>query len=213
MWLRWITAALLVPTAIYTAATVVFNAPASPVQIRLAPLASGILGQYFTQDWQLFGPTPGNSAQMLVVEAKVRSAGGKITMAPAIDVEYQIDRLPRTNRLLPTKVPTVVLAFQETFAGYTNLLVKIDKSQKSQRRILTKILNQRYSVDLQELDRFLSAESEILYPGKTVVSVRALFAQRKIVPYSDRYLNPQPVEPATLILRTMWMPFVPDVTN
>ena len=213
MWLRWITAVLLVPAAIYTAATVVFNAPASPVQIRLAPLASGILGQYFTQDWQLFGPTPGDSAQMLIVEAKVRSADGKITIAPAVDVEYRIDRLPRANRLLPTKVPTVVLAFQEVFATYTNLLVKIDHSPKSQRGLLTGILNQRYSVDLQELDRFLSAESAILYPGKTVVAVRALFAQRKIVPYSERYLNPQPVEPPKLILRLMWMPFVPDVAN
>lgn len=78
---------------------------------------------------------------------------------------------------------------------------------------LMNYVNKKFGADLGELDRFLSAEATDLYPGETVVSVRALFAQRPIVPYSERYMNPPPREPMQVLLQTQWMPFISHVAN
>lgn len=212
-WLRWVAVLMLVPVAIYVCASIVVNVPASPARNRLFPLATTVLGQYFVQDWHLFGPTPGTTAQMLFVEAKVRSPDGAVHIAPSVDVEYQIDRMPRADRIMPSKIPGVVLAFQEGFADYGNILSKLQRAPKNVRGRLMNYVNKKFGADLGELDRFLSAEATDLYPGETVVSVRALFAQRPIVPYSERYMNPPPREPMQVLLQTQWMPFISHVAN
>jgi hypothetical protein len=204
---------LLIPVIVYSVACVIYNAPASPAAIRLYPAANAVIGSYFSQDWQLFGPTPGIAADSLVVQALLRSANGSVTLSPAEDVEYQVDRLPRANRLLPTKLPTVILGFQEVFAQYANTLMTIQKAPRSARATLIRRLNQNYRDELGELDRFLSVEAQHLFPGMHISSVRAIFSSTPIVPYSQRYQNPPPPERNSLILRTDWMPFIPGVAN
>lgn len=211
--LRGVVMVLLIPVIVYSVACVIYNAPASPAQIRLYPAANAVIGSYFSQDWQLFGPTPGLTIDSLAVQALLRSANGSVTLSPAEDVEHQIDRLPRANRLLPTKLPTVILAFQEEFSQYANTLVTIQKAPRSTRAALIRGLNHNYRDSLGELDRFLSVEAQHLFPRMHISEVRAIFGSTPIVPYSQRYQNPPPPEKNDLLLRTDWMPFIPGVAN
>lgn len=204
---------LLIPVIVYSLACVIYNAPVSPAQIRLYPAASTIMGSYFSQDWQLFGPTPGTSADSLGVQAQLRSANGSVTLSSAEDVEFQIDRLPRANRLLPTKLPGVILAFQEGFAQYANALVAIRKAPRSERAALTSALNRQDRYELGELDRFLSVEAQQLFPRMHITAVRAIFGSTPIVPYSQRYQYPPPPEKDNPTLQTNWMGFIPGVAN
>ena len=203
----------MIPVIVYSLACLIYNAPASPAQIRLSRAANTVIGSYFQQDWQLFGPTPATSADSLTVQALMKSPNGAVTLSPAEDVEYQIDRLPRANRLLPTKLPTVILAFQESFAVYANNMLTIQKAPRSARAALIKTLNWTYRYNLGELARFLSVEAQHLFPGKRISSVRAIFSTTPIVPYSQRYQSPPPLEKDIFILRTDWMRFIPNVVN
>jgi len=202
----------LVPVAFYMASTVIYNAPHSPAQIRLASFVSGYMNPYFEQDWQLFGPTPGTSNDSLVIDAKVaRSSRG--CSAPPIDVEYSIDRMPRHQRLLPSKLPGVILGFQETFAQYAKLLNQIQHQPATGQPALRNELSSMYSSSFGELDRFLSVEARINYPGCEISAVKAILASTPIVPYSQRYQNPPPHEDLKPVLRTGWMPYIPGVAN
>jgi hypothetical protein len=207
--------AALLPVALFTAACLVYNAPASPAQIRLAGAVSDVMDPYFSQDWQLFAPTPGTSNDLLYLEVTLRQAGAtKVLQTEPLEIEGAIDRTPRSMRLNPTKLPGVILAFQENAANYTQLAGQIQANYPpSQRAAQMKALLKNFDPTFRELQRFLSVRAASLYPDARIIAVRGTFKEQAIVPFSERYADPAPKEPITGVLQTAWMAYVPGVAD
>jgi hypothetical protein len=198
--------------AVYVFCCLVYNAPASPAQIRMAKPVKAIMDPYFAQNWMLFAPNPASANKQLLLEAKLMTSSGEKTTAP-IDIGTAIDRMPRNNRLFPTKRPGIILAFQQIFQNYSNLSKRIKvQAPKARQPRLQEELVHRYSTAFDELQHFLSAEARVRYPGSTIVSVRATFRMQPIVPFSQRNEKPAPKEPTELIAQTAWMPYVQEVS-
>ncbi|WP_208900697.1 DUF5819 family protein [Streptomyces incarnatus] len=210
----FVTAALL-PVALFTVACLLYNAPASPVQARLARPVNDVMAPYFSQDWELFAPTPGTSNDLLYLEVTMRRAGsGTTVQTKPLEIEGAIDRTPRDRRWNPTKLPGVVLAFQENAADYARQFSQIDENYPADERAAQKkALLKRYTPTFQELQRFLSVRAASLYPDAKIIAVRGTFKQQPIVPFSQRYERPAPRQPVTGILKTAWMAYVPGVAN
>ncbi|MEU6173932.1 DUF5819 family protein [Streptantibioticus parmotrematis] len=207
--------AALLPVALFTAACLIYNAPASPVQVRLARPVNDVMGPYFSQDWQLFAPTPGTTNDLLYLEVTMRRAGSATAVqTKPLEIEGAIDRTPRERRWNPTKLPGVVLAFQENAADYARQSGQIDENYPADERAAQhKALLKRFTPTFEELQRFLSVRASSLYPGAKILAVRATFKEQPIVPFSQRYESPAPSQPVAGVLRTSWMSYVPGVAD
>lgn len=215
-WRLGVASALLLPlAAAYSLLCLAYNAPASPAQIRLAGPVDAVMNTYFTQDWMLFAPTPATDNSFMYVQVQLRHPGSTTTVTTVSqEIEAAIDVLPRGDRVLPTKLPGVVLAFQEDMQGYAQQLAVIDKNDpKKDQPAAESALAGRYHSEFVKLQRFLSVRAATLYPGDQILAVRASFARQPIVPFSQRYETPAPPEPVSVFFQTTWFPYVPGVTD
>jgi hypothetical protein len=131
-----------------------------------------------------------------------------------VEIEAAMNESPRSFRLNPTKLPGVLLDFQENIERYVRLYSQLKMvPSATQRSRQTSALNNSFNAVFKEIQRFLSATAASLYPNTQIISVRGTFASRAIIPFSDRYEKPQPTEPIHLILRTVWLPFVQGVAR
>jgi len=209
--LRLIGAVAVLVAIFYAVCCTIYNAPASPAQIRIAGFTQRVLNPYFQQTWTLFGPTPGTSNNILLLYVRVQTPHGIVSEAP-VNIEAAIDRLPRSDRLLPSKLPGVVLDFQETFSNYENLLYKTrTKAPVAQRALIEKVLRAQFGPEFVELQRLMSLEALNYFHGADVVQVRAVFADQAMTPFSERYERNPPVAEPRLLLNSGWMAFVPGV--
>jgi hypothetical protein len=197
---------------VYALCCVVYNAPASPAQIRLAKPVKSMMDPYFAQDWMLFAPNPSTTNKQLLLEAKLKTSGSGEKVTTPIDIGTAIDRMPRDDRLFPTKRPGVILAFQQMFQNYSNMSKRIQaQAPKARQPHLQEELVRRYATAFDELRNFLSAEARVRYPGSTIVSVRATFTTQAIVPFSQRNEKPAPNEKKEMIVQTAWMPYASGI--
>ena len=203
----------LVPVIVFTAACVVYNAPASPARNRLADATNRLLEPYFSQDWQLFGPTPGNSINLVYMEARLKTPSGAVVEAAPVEIEDAIDRAPRDFRINPTKLPGVLLAFDESAQKYTQQATDIKKLPKDQQGAAQTELDKGFATNFLEMQRFFSARAATLYPDSQILAVKATFKNRPIVPFSARYEDPQPEQPTDAELETSWLDYVPGVAR
>lgn len=203
----------LVPVVGYSAACLVYNAPPSPARNRVASVASAVMEPYFWQDWQLFGPTPGSDVNLLYLDAQVRLPSGAVVQTSPVEIEDTIDRSPRKFRINPTKLPGILLALDEGAQHYDQVATNIRKLPAGQRAKAQRDLDQAFAPNFLELQRFLSSRAASLYPGGQILSVRATFKIRPIVPFSARYASPQPVEKTKALLQTSWLDYVPGVAQ
>ncbi|MFD9126627.1 DUF5819 family protein [Kitasatospora sp. NPDC059571] len=203
----------LVPAVLFSFACLVYNAPASPARNRVAAEATSFMEPYFWQDWQLFGPTPGDSNTLIYLQAEVRDASGKVVQTSPVEIEEAIDRAPQQFRINPTKLPGVPLAFNEFAQRYTQAAGNIKKLPEAERTRAQKEIDETYRTDFLQLQRFLSAQAATLYPEQDVVAVKASFKHRPIVPFSQRYQSPQPQQPVNPMLETSWLDYVPGVAR
>ncbi len=202
----------MLPVLAFTAACLVYNAPQSPASVRLAGTARKVLEPYFWQDWQLFGPTPGTSNNLVYLQARIQYQGKVVETAP-VEVEDAIDKAPRDFRINPTKLPGIMLAFDQTSSHYANAATRIKKLPAVQRKTAQAELDKRYKADFGEMQRFFSARAHSLYPGARILAVQATFKTRPMIPFSERYEHPRPVEKVKGLLRTSWMAYVPGVAQ
>lgn len=204
----------LVPVTVFSLACLLYNAPPSPVKVRLGHRASTIVEPYFGQDWELFAPTPGTTNDLLYLQARLIPKGStEVVTTQPVEVEGAIDRMPRGNRFLPTKLPGVMLAFQESADQYTRTSNDISKAPKDLQPAMRKDLDARFAPSFDEMQRFLSARAATLYPGARIIAIRATFERRDIVPFSERYVVPTPHEPEKPELQTSWMTYVDGVAK
>lgn len=203
----------LVPVVLYTAACLVYNAPASPARNRVDSTAVAFMEPYFWQDWQLFGPTPGDSNSLVYMEAQVRLPSGQVVQTSPVEIEGAIDRAPRGFRVNPTKLPGIMLAFDEGAQHYDQAATRIKKLPASQRAQAQTDLDKAYANDFLEMQRFMSARAESLYPQDRIVAVRATFKTQPIIPFSERYESPAPKEPVEPLMQTSWLPYVAGVAQ
>ncbi|WP_406124742.1 DUF5819 family protein [Streptomyces sp. NBC_00989] len=202
----------ILPVLAFTAACLVYNAPQSPASVRLAATARKVLEPYFWQDWQLFGPTPGTSNNLVYLQARIQYRGKVVETAP-VEVEEAIDRAPRGFRINPTKLPGIMLAFDQTSSHYASAATRIRKLPAAQQKSAQAELDKRYQADFREMQRFFSARAHSLYPGARILAVQATFKTRPMIPFSERYEHPRPAEQAKGLLRTSWMAYVPGVAQ
>lgn len=210
---RALVLAALVPVVVFTAACVVYNAPASPARNRVAAAASRILEPYFSQDWQLFGPTPGDSTSLVYLEARVKTPAGSVVETSPVEIEDAIDRAPQNFRINPTKLPGVLLAFDENAQKYTQQASDIKKLPTDQQAAAQTDLDKSFATNFLEMQRFFSSRAATLYPNDEIIAVKATFKNRPIVPFSARYASPQPDEPIDAELETSWLDYVPGVAQ
>ncbi|WP_370083861.1 DUF5819 family protein [Streptacidiphilus sp. MAP12-16] len=199
---------------LYTLACLVYNAPASPAKTRLATPVNAVINPYFGQDWMLFAPAPSTVNDILMMDVKLKAGNseGETTTIP-VDIEEPIDRMPRSNRVMPTKLPGVLLALQESFTNYANGLNDALKAPKAQQPALEDALSRRYAAEFVELQRFLSIRAGTMYPDAQIIAVRATFDKRPITPFSERDMHPAPKQPVQGVLQTAWMPYVSGVAD
>ncbi|MDH6577067.1 DUF5819 family protein [Kitasatospora sp. MAP5-34] len=210
---RALVLAALVPVVLFTAACVVYNAPASPARNRLVGPVNRVLEPYFAQDWQLFGPTPGDSVSLVYMAARMKTPSGAVVETPPVEIEDAIDRSPQDFPINPTKLPGVLLAFDETAQKYTQQATDIKKLPADQKAAAQTDLDKSFATNFLEMRRFFSAQAATLYPHNEILAVKATFKDRPIVPFSARYANPQPVEPTDPELETSWLDYVPGVAQ
>lgn len=202
----------VLPVLAFMAACLVYNAPQSPASVRLIGPARRVLEPYFWQDWQLFGPTPGTSNDLVYLQARIQYGGETVETAP-VEVEEAIDRAPRGFRINPTKLPGIMLAFDQTSSHYASAATRIKKLPAAQRKAAQAALDKQYKADFEEMQRFFSARAHSLYPGARILAVQATFKTRPIVSFSERYESPHPKEKLKGLLQTSWMPYVPGVAQ
>jgi len=202
----------MLPVLAFTAACLVYNAPQSPASVRLIGPARQVLEPYFWQDWQLFGPTPGTSNDQVYLRARIQYGGGVVETAP-VEVEKAIDEAPRGFRINPTKLPGIMLAFDQASSHYASAATRIKKLPAAQRKAAQAALDKRYKTDFEEMQRFFSARAHSLYPGARILAVQATFKTQPIIPFSERYESPRPKETIKGLLQTSWMPYVPGVAQ
>lgn len=212
--LRITTLLALLTVALYTAACLVYNAPDSPAKSRLQKAADAVMQPYFWQDWQLFGPTPGSNDDLIYLTVRMRSAGsGQVVQTSPVEIEQAIDRSPRAFPLNPTKLPGIPLAFDAAANRYARMATDFKKLPPAQRKAARAELDKQYVPEFREIQRFLSARAATMYPQTDIVSVKAVFKTRPIIPFSERYVTPQPEEKTKGILETSWMDYVPGVSR
>ncbi len=203
----------LVPVVLFTLACLAYNAPASPARNRVASAATAFMEPYFWQDWQLFGPTPGDSNSLIYLQAQIKLPSGKVVQTSPLEIEQAIDRAPQQFRVNPTKLPGVLLAFDQAAQHYDQAATNIKKLPASQRAAAQTDLDKAYATDFLEMQRFFSARASSLYPQSQILAVRATFESQPIIPFSDRYERPQPKEPIDPLLVTSWLSYVPGVAQ
>lgn len=213
--LRVAVALLGMVAAVYSVACLDYNAPASPASVRLAGPVNAMINTYFNQDWMLFAPTPATDNSLLYIQVQLRRPGSATTVTTAPeDIEAAIDVLPRSDRVLPTKLPGVVLGFQENFQAYSRQLAQITQDDpKSEQGPARKALAARYTTEFVALQRFLSVRAATLYPGDRILAVRASFARQPIVPFSQRDQVPAPSETIKIFEQTDWLAYVAGVAD
>ncbi|MFD9277154.1 DUF5819 family protein [Streptomyces mirabilis] len=212
--LRICTFLALLPVALYTAACLVYNAPDSPAKSRIQGAVAHVMQPYFWQDWQLFGPTPGSNDDLIYLTVRMRTAGSdQVVQTSPVEIEQAIDRAPRAFPLNPTKLPGIPLAFDAAANRYARMVTDFKKLPAAQRKAAQADLDKQYVPEFQEIQRFLSARAATMYPGADIVSVKAAFKTRPIIPFSERYVIPKPEEKSKGILETSWMDYVPGVAR
>jgi hypothetical protein len=202
-----------VPIAVvYSVACLLYNAPKSPATIRIAGFTNAVIGSYFEQDWQLFGPTPQSSNNLIYLQVRIRAGDKEIETSP-VEVESAIDQAPRAFPLNPTKLAAVTLAFNEDMHNYAN-------SDEQVRRLPARLRAQaRYQLNVSnrwffaELQRFFSARASSLYPGSDILALRVSFASQPMVPFSDRYEQPPPGQQPARLATTSWLAYIPGVAG
>jgi hypothetical protein len=203
----------LVPVVLFTVACLVYNAPASPARNRVAAAATDFMEPYFWQDWQLFGPTPGDNNSLIYLQTQIKLPSGRVVQTSPIEIEKSIDQSPQQFRVNPTKLPGVLLAFDQAAQHYDQAATNIKKLPTAERSTAQTNLDEAYATDFLEMRRFFSAQASILYPQSQILAVRATFDDQPIVPFSDRYESPQPKEPVQALLVTSWLAYVPGVAQ
>jgi hypothetical protein len=203
---------MLVVVAVFTAATLIYNSPASPARNRLS-FAAKVLQPYFWQDWQLFGPNPPVRNDLIYLRVRLRDAAGQQTETPPTEIERAIDRAPRHMRINPTKTPGVMLAFNASATNFSRSLTAIGKMPVAAQDGARKRLFDQYANFFVEMQRFFSASADGLFPGRDIVAVRADFRSTSIVPFSQRNQDPPPVQPEKELLDTNWLTYVPGVAR
>ncbi|AEV86900.1 hypothetical protein ACWT_5882 [Actinoplanes sp. SE50] len=203
---------LLLVVALFTAATLIYNAPASPARNRL-DFVPKLLQPYFWQDWQLFGPNPPVTNNLIYLEVRLRDATGQVTESAPAEIEQAIDRQPRSFRTNPTKTPGIMLAFNASANNFARAASAIAKMPADQQADARKKLFDEYANFFVEMQRFFSASADGLYPGRDIVAVRARFRTRSIVPFSQRYQDPPPAQPEKELLDTSWLTYIPGIAR
>jgi hypothetical protein len=202
----------LAVAAVYSIACLIYNAPNSPATVRTTSFAHDVIGPYFQQDWQLFGPTPPSSNNLISMQTRILVGGKEIETSP-VEIESAIDQAPHNFPLNPTKLANITLALNEQMQTYINETDQIRKLPSSLRSKAERQLNVANKWFFAELQRFLSAYAGTLYQGKHIVDLRATFESQPIVPFSDRYEQPQPTEKPTNLATTSWLAYVPGVAE
>ncbi|OIJ98858.1 DUF5819 family protein [Streptomyces monashensis] len=204
----------LVPVMLFTAACLVYNAPNSPAKARVARPVNRFMGAYFEQDWQLFGPNPGTSVDLVYVEARIKPAGkNEVVQTQPVEIEDAIDRTPRDFRVNPTKLPGVMLGFNEFATKYIKEKEEVDQLPASRRAQAVKYLASDFAPDFDELQRFLSVRATSLFPNARIISIRATFRSKPITPFASRYESPAPKQKIEGRLQTSWLTYVPGVAD
>ncbi|MFE2068180.1 DUF5819 family protein [Streptomyces sp. NPDC059467] len=198
----------------YCLCCLVYNAPASPAKDRVKAPVMAVMDPYFWQDWQLFGPTPGNNNDLIYLRARMRLPGSGTTVESSpVEIEQAIDRAPREFPANPTKLPGILLAFDAVANRYAGIANKIEKLPEADRDAARTGLDEQFKSDFEEMRRFFSVQAKALYPNAQVLAVQATFKIRAIVPFSARYAMPKPKQHEKGLLATSWMTYVPGVTE
>jgi hypothetical protein len=203
---------LVLLVAVFTAGSLIYNAPASPARNRLSFVAKAFQ-PYFWQDWQLFGPLPPTRNDLIYLQVRMRDEAGLVTDSAPVDIEEAIDKAPRQFRINPTKLPGVMLAFNVSANNFARASTDVSKLPAAQQPDARKRLFKQYANFFLEMQRFFSARAAALFPGRQIIAVRANFRSRAIVPFSQRHQRPQPVEPEKQLLDTSWLDYVPGVAR
>jgi hypothetical protein len=203
---------LLLVTA-FSVATLLYNAPPSPARNRLATPAAQALQPFFWQDWHLFGPTPPTRDGRVYLHARIQDDHGAVRETAPVEIEEKIDKAPRNFRLNPTKTPGIMLAFNSSANNFARSAADTKKMPAAQQPAAMKDLEKRYNTFFLEVQRFLSSTAGSLYPGQRIVSVRATFKSRAVLPFSQRYQRPTPPQPEQDLLDTTWLPYAPGVAR
>jgi hypothetical protein len=213
--LKLTAAVSFVLAAVYVLCCLIYNAPASPATIRLAPIIDRVMNPYFEQAWTLFAPTPPSENEQLLVQAVIKGPNGADALTAEMDTAQPAYDLARSERLWPSKLPGVVLAFQEEFAIYSDSYVQIEGKLKAGARRANALrqLRQGYRLPFAELDRYLSAEATSYFPGRDILFVRGYLVEVPVVPFSERYQRPPPRQPHKVTLDTGWMTFISGVAQ
>ncbi|MEU9101846.1 DUF5819 family protein [Streptomyces sp. NPDC048361] len=212
--LRICTALALLPVVLYTVACLAYNAPDSPVKTRVQSMATKAMQPYFWQDWQLFGPTPGSNNDLIYLTVRMKPAGSdKVVETSPVEIEDAIDRTPREFPLNPTKLPGLPLAFDSAANRYATAVTNFKKLPEAERKPAQDALDKQYAAEFEEIQRFLSAQAYSMYPQAQIVSVRATFKNKPMIPFSERYASPKPKQSVNAILETSWMDYVPGVAR
>uniref|UniRef100_A0AAU2V5K0 DUF5819 family protein n=1 Tax=Streptomyces sp. NBC_00003 TaxID=2903608 RepID=A0AAU2V5K0_9ACTN len=212
--LRICTALALLPVVLYSVVCLAYNAPDSPVKTRVQGMTTKLMQPYFWQDWQLFGPTPGSNIDLIYLTVRMKPAGSAATVETSpVEIEDAIDRTPRAFPLNPTKLPGVPLAFDAAANRYAHMVTDFKKLPEADRKSAQENLDKQYASEFQEMQRFLSAQADSMYPQAQIISVRAEFKTKQMIPFSERYASPKPKEPIKAILETSWMDYVPGVSR
>lgn len=210
---RAVVLAGLVVLALFSAACLAYNAPPSPARDRLSATASAFMNPYFSQDWQLFAPTPGDQNRLIHLRTRLRLPTGQLVETSPVEIEDSIDRMPRQLRVNPSKVPGVLLAFDQDVQHYSAQVADIKKLPEVRRAAAQAELDRTFAGTFLRMRRFFSARAAVLYPGREIVAVRATFENQPIVPFSQRYVSPQPVEPLEQTVETSWLAYAPGVAR
>ncbi|MFC9633324.1 DUF5819 family protein [Streptomyces mirabilis] len=205
--------AALAAVAVYCLCCLVYNAPASPLKDRVKEPATAVMEPYFWQDWQLFGPTPGSSDDLIYLRARMRLSSGRTVESSPVEIEQAIDRAPQDFPVNPTKLPGVLLAFDAAANHYASIATKFDKLPAADRKDARTRLDRQFASDFEEMRRFFSVQAKALYPDAQIIAVQATFKNRPIVPFSARYTVPNPKEHEQGLLATSWMTYVPGVAQ
>lgn len=204
----------LVAVAVYCLCCLVYDAPASPAKDRVKKPVAAFMEPYFWQDWQLFGPTPGSNNDLIYLQARMKlPASGEVVESSPVEIEQAIDRSPHDFPVNPTKLPGVLLAFDAAANRYAGVATRFKKLPPGRRDAARELLDKQFEADFEEMRRFFSVQAKELYPDARIVSVRATFKNRRIVPFSERYEIPGPKEHEQGILATSWMDYVPGVAE
>jgi hypothetical protein len=204
----------LATAAVYCLCCLVYNAPDSPAKDRIKGPATAFMEPYFWQDWQLFGPTPGSSNDLIYLRARMRLPGsGQTVVTSPVEIEQAIDRSPRDFRVNPTKLPGVLLAFDAAANRYAGVANKFEKLPAAEREAARKRLDDEFKPDFEEMRRFFSVQAKTLYPNAQIIAVQATFKNRPIVPFSARYAAPRPKEREQGVLATSWLTYEPGVAE